>query len=79
MKLLHAAKWEQFWKKCTEVVERVHSFIHSFIPFNKNRKVDEERTKSKIPHPNMYVEKGVLKEIETDIIKITGFTFLNLN
>lgn len=67
------------------ILEEMHrggwkgSFIHSFMPFNKNRKADEERTKSKIPHPNMYVEKGVLKEIETDIIKITGFTFLNLN
>lgn len=52
LKLLHAAKWEQFWKKCTEVVERVHSFIQNLF-----RKVDEEGTKSKIPHPNMYVEK----------------------
>lgn len=44
-------------------------FIHSFILKKKYRKVDEERTKSKIPHLNKYVEKGLLKEIETDIIK----------
>lgn len=25
--------------------------------------------KSKIPHPNIYVEKGMLKEIETNVIK----------
>jgi len=24
----------------------------------KTKKVDEERTKSKIPHPNVHVEKG---------------------
>lgn len=30
LKLLHAAKWEQFWKKGTEEVERVDSFIHTF-------------------------------------------------
>lgn len=43
------------------------SFIHLKTP--KIRKVDEERTKSKIPHPNVHVKKGVLKEIEADIIK----------
>lgn len=43
------------------------SFIHSLKKINK--KVDEERPKSKIPHPNVHVEKGVLKEIESDIIK----------
>lgn len=44
-------------------------FIHSLILFNKNRKADKERRKSKIPHPNMNVEKGVLKEMETETIK----------
>ena len=46
---------------------KVHSFIH--LKKKEIRKVDEERTKSKIPHPNVHVEKGVLKEVESDIIK----------
>lgn len=50
------------------MIENIHSFIELKKP--KIRKVDDERTKSKIPHPNVHVEKGVLKEIEGDIIKI---------
>lgn len=44
----------------------IHSLIKKKI---KIRKVDEEKTKPKIPHPNVHMEKRVLKEIEADIIE----------